>query len=236
MSRVDEDVVNACGGCAGVQEEICNGIDDDCDGRIDNRPGTPNPIQRPCSSNVGACEIGVSLCQMGVFNGCDGILPAEEECNGIDDDCDGISDEIGLACGPALDIGNVGECRVGLRRCLYSECEAGADRCDADGYDRTCDGAAGPSEEVCDGRDNDCDGDADEGLFNACGTCGELPPEACNGRDDNCDGRVDEDAVCPSGYLCIATECAAVYWWRMYWRLTLHSNLPRCRVLPSEDL
>ena len=128
-------------------------------------------------------------------------------CNGVDDDCDGVSDEISLACGPSVDIGNVGECRVGLQRCLFSACEAGTDQCDANGYDRTCDGAAGPSEEVCDGRDNDCDGDADEGLFNACGTCGELPPEACNGRDDNCDGRVDEDAVCPSGYLCIATEC-----------------------------
>ena len=61
--------------------------------------------------------------------------------------------------------------------------------------------------QACDDRDNDCDGTIDEGLTNACGTCGVLPPEACNGLDDNCDGRVDEDAPCPEGSACVAGAC-----------------------------
>ena len=79
--------------------------------------------------------------------------------------------------------------------------------CGADDFLLECEEAVGPAEEVCNGRDDDCDGDADEGLFNACGNCGPDPPEACNAQDDNCDGRIDEDARCPQGHLCFAGEC-----------------------------
>ena len=44
-----------------------------------------------------------------------------------------------------------------------------------------------PSDEVCNGRDDDCDGDADEGFAGR--------PEVCNGVDDDCDGETDEDFV-----------------------------------------
>ena len=53
-----------------------------------------------------------------------------------------------------------------------------------------------PTTEVCDGRDNDCDRRVDEGVTNACGTCGATPAEVCNGRDDDCDGTVDDGDVC----------------------------------------
>jgi hypothetical protein len=46
-----------------------------------------------------------------------------------------------------------------------------------------------PTKEICDFRDNDCDGDADEG-------CSATPPEVCNGVDDDADGKVDEG--CPT--------------------------------------
>jgi hypothetical protein len=78
-----------------------------------------------------------------------------------------------------------------------------------------------PSEEICDGIDNDCDFDVDEGLthdadgdgFTSADSCGgskddcndadaNVHPgaaETCNQADDNCDGQVDEGGVCGGG-------------------------------------
>ncbi|MGK0361029.1 MAG: hypothetical protein ACI9U2_003347 [Bradymonadia bacterium] len=201
---VDEAVANACGGCAGVRVEICNALDDDCDGIIDNMGD--GPIARACGTEIGACSAGVEQCVAGEWQVCDGVAAVDEACNDADDDCDGVVDEDDVACGPALDIGDVGECRVGARRCDPAAC-ATPGACEDDGWLVDCEGAVGPSEEICDGRDNDCDGMPDEGLFNACGRCGPTPPESCNGADDNCDGRIDEDAVCPTGYICFSGEC-----------------------------
>jgi MYXO-CTERM domain-containing protein len=203
---VDEAVVNNCGGCAEVQREVCNGIDDDCDGFVDNAPGVPDPLSRACGSDVGACERGAEVCRGGMWEDCDGVPAVDEICDGLDNDCDGNADEVTRACGPAAGIGNVGVCRVGVQGC-GDNCDGDPESCDEDGWSTTCRGATGPSDEVCDGRDNDCDGASDEALFNACGLCGPTPPEVCNGVDDNCDGRVDEDAQCPRGYLCFVGEC-----------------------------
>ncbi|MEO1173972.1 MAG: choice-of-anchor V domain-containing protein, partial [Myxococcota bacterium] len=77
-------------------EETCNRVDDDCDGRIDER-------------TLPIC--GVGLCRREAFD-CAGIFcapgdPIEEQCNGIDDDCDGETDESGCAAGS---------------RCIDAEC------------------------------------------------------------------------------------------------------------------
>ena len=205
--RVDERVQNACGGCAAVAVEICNGRDDDCDGRIDNLPESPDPLTRPCSQDVGRCQQGLERCIDGAWDACDGVSPTEEACNGEDDDCDGVLDELTRFCGPAVNIGSVGQCRIGRQSCIYQQCQADPEACDAEGWSLACDGAVGPQDEICDYIDNDCDGEADEGLFNECGACGMAPPEICNGVDDNCDGRVDEGARCPRGYLCFFGEC-----------------------------
>lgn len=49
-----------------------------------------------------------------------------------------------------------------------------------------------PEQEVCDGEDNDGDGEVDEGVINACGTCGPVPEEVCDEVDNDCDGQIDE--------------------------------------------
>ena len=205
---VDENLGPGCQ-CAGVMAEDCNGVDDDCDGHIDNAPGTEDPLFRPCGRDTGECTVGRELCADGEWGACDGVAPGDEACDGLDNDCDGVPDEAVLPCGPAAEagLGDVGECKVGARRCDLAACDADPALCGEDAFLLECEDAVGPTDEVCDGRDNNCDGEADEGLFNACGFCGPNPPEACNNEDDNCDGRIDEDARCPPGHLCFAGEC-----------------------------
>ena len=83
-------------------------------------------------------------------------IPSEEICNSLDDDCDSLTDEdetnnaLTQACytGPA-ETENVGLCKNGLQTCL----EGNWSRCVRD---------VTPSEEICDGKDNDCDSLKDE--------------------------------------------------------------------------
>ena len=67
--------------------EICNGLDDDGDGLIDE------DLSQSCSTDVGICTEGVETCTNGVWSDCTGTLPQTETCNGLDDDCDGTTDE-----------------------------------------------------------------------------------------------------------------------------------------------
>lgn len=63
----------------------------------------------------------------------------------------------------------VGSCRAGTQTCV-------------DGEWGECTGSVTPSEETCNGEDDDCDGAIDEGVTNACGGCGELeeiPGDTC---------------------------------------------------------
>ena len=131
---------------------------------------------------------------------------AAEVCgNGVDDDCDGVADEPDCACqrgdrvtcfeGDSA-VANVGACRRGVAVCV------------TEGTPGECRGQVLPTDETCNGVDDNCDGVADEGLRNACGDCGPEVTEACgNGLDDNCDGRVDEDCDCD--YRCVCDPSSA---------------------------
>lgn len=85
-----------------------NGVDDDCDGRVDEGcacvPGETHPCfdAAPDRRGVGACRDGVARCTelaAWVGNECRGATrPAAEACNGLDDDCDGAIDDGLAAC------------------------------------------------------------------------------------------------------------------------------------------
>jgi len=84
--------------CDGPQatQEICNSVDDDCNGVTDDIPATACQVQNQygtCPGTLGCSDLGPV---------CEGTPPAAEACNGVDDNCDGVTDDAGcddgLAC------------------------------------------------------------------------------------------------------------------------------------------
>ncbi len=74
--------------------EVCNGLDDDCDGEVDDEVLAPD---EDCATGLdGECAAGRLECVDGAFS-CEPLqLPAaqDEICNGLDDDCDGDVDNL----------------------------------------------------------------------------------------------------------------------------------------------
>ncbi len=226
-----------CVGGSGPRDEICDGLDNDCDTRIDE--GDPE-AGSACGDDTGECMSGVTRCVGGELVCEGGVAPSDEVCDGLDNDCDGVVDDglgVGGPCGT-----DIGECVPGRNICR-------------DG-DVVCEGELGPLPEECDALDNDCDGSVDEELplGGECGVMegictpgmlqcvdgrevcvGAVPAgrEVCDCEDNDCDGEVDEapeiGGYCPGESRCIECQCA------VRCRMTEFSPCPSGRVIVEVD-
>ena len=186
----DEGVSNDCGGCGPVMAEVCNAADDDCDGATDE--GVSNACGGCGALPKELCNGLDDDCNGETDEGCAPCVPEDEVCNGVDDDCDGATDEGCPACDPASD-----------PTCV--PCVMAPERCN--GVDDDCDGVTDENEDAplgadCVASSGAC---AASGRW-ACGPAGAfvcaaddpagVNGEVCNDLDDDCDGRTDELFAC----------------------------------------
>ncbi len=193
--QVPCEVTNASGTCSGISVcrppvgydvcsartptgEVCNGIDDDCNGMTDENLGD-------ATCGTGDCVRSVAACANGTTQVCTPGMPNAETCNNRDDNCNGTVDD---GFNTQTDVVNCGTCdtvcvltnavpKCELGACGVERCVAGwsdLDRVAANGCEYPCVSDGGM--EICDGLDNDCDGTVDDGfdLINDPSNCGQC--------------------------------------------------------------
>ena len=184
------------------EKEICDGLDNNCDGVADENLGTQADCdQHEAWDGIDHVCMGKGECLDGHIVNCDAATPARETCNGLDDDCNGLTDDACDDLNPCTtDFCNPGDGTCGHTPRSGSQCSTGDpcsvnDQCDdtgtcISGGKKFCDDGNPCTDDLCDGVTGECthpnntasceDGDfCTIGDHCSNGACSSGAPKSC---------------------------------------------------------
>ena len=185
------------GGGTGTAE-VCNAIDDDCNGLVDD--GLPS--MGPCDESGTLCIPGEMLCVGGAYRCVGGLAPGSEVCDCADNDCDTEIDEGAMLCAAGASCLAEPYCRC-VRPCDTGEfpCPVGQVCMDDYCVPDFCVGVICPDGEVC--LVGDC--------YAVCETVTCGAPYVCRPTDGQCveDNCYGFPARCMVSERCVQGVCTA---------------------------